>query len=195
MERAAPAAAAAAAATPVVASMENLRATVRGSLALNLFENAVFFAGKLVSLSDGRVAPDVYLLARCLFLNGEHDRATQVLAGLLEDTRQLHVVHLAAQCYMASDKLEEAQTLLERALGEASITQLQVAATQTHPGAGSEAGLTINLVSALCLCAQKCTSSWTTGRAARKSGIGLRSRATCDASRRFRRSLITSCDR
>jgi anaphase-promoting complex subunit 6 len=63
-----------------------------------LYETAIFWADKAVSISQGSVQ-DVFMLAQALFLAGHYHRALQWLIS--KDLAQSHLVcrFLAAQCY------------------------------------------------------------------------------------------------
>ena len=112
------------------ALLETLRFRVTDCLDKHLFTTAVFFADKLVTLSDG-AAEDVYLLAQardalraCLWRgltarapqayvhSGQHRRALALLRAEKLTTAGERFVHLAGLCLLASRQWEEAIELL-----------------------------------------------------------------------------------
>lgn len=90
---------------------ERLRCLVTDLLDKNLPRAAVFFADKLVSLSDGAAA-DVFALAQALVADGQHLRALQLLRSESLDSAGVRCRHLAGQCLLATGTPEEALSLL-----------------------------------------------------------------------------------
>ena len=110
--------------------LEKLRSLVADCLDKHLFTTAVFFADKLVTLSDGD-AEDVYRLAQArsapgacasrkltarftqAFLHsGQHRRALALLRAEKLTSAGERFVHLAGLCLVAARQWEEAIELL-----------------------------------------------------------------------------------
>jgi len=108
----------------------------------NLPRAAVFFADKLVSLSDGAAA-DVFALARALVADGQHLRALQLLRAESLDSAGARCRHLAGQCLLATGTPEEALLLLgeeeggaRSALGEQTVQSPHALSTRAEGDGG-----------------------------------------------------------
>ncbi|KAF6256091.1 hypothetical protein COO60DRAFT_1471149 [Scenedesmus sp. NREL 46B-D3] len=87
-----------------------LRSLVQDCIAKHLYSTAVFYADKLVTLTQ--YAPgDVYLVAQTYFVSRQHRRAVMLLKhhGLMEDVR---FRYLAAKCLAEVEEWDECLTLL-----------------------------------------------------------------------------------
>ncbi|GBF89495.1 anaphase-promoting complex subunit 6 [Raphidocelis subcapitata] len=122
----------------------SLRALVQDCIAKHLYGTAVFFADKLVSLTDYG-AGDVFLLAQTYYVSHQFRRAAMLLRqhGLMEDVR---FRYLAAKCFAEVGEWDEVLALL--ADGEPD----DLAASQSDaPAAAAAAGREIATPSAVCL--------------------------------------------
>jgi len=131
-------------------NLDHLRLLVKDSLDKNLFDTAIFFANKLVTLS-GANPSDVHLLAQAYFLGKQFRRAVHLIQtnGFLVQSPQdsnIDFVLLASQCLVESGQHEEAHGLLEGFLGEPDTTSLRKRARRLANHVGC-----INSLSALCL--------------------------------------------
>eukprot|EP00882_Tetradesmus_deserticola_P033005 GHRQ01037665.1.p1 GENE.GHRQ01037665.1~~GHRQ01037665.1.p1 ORF type:complete len:203 (+),score=102.44 GHRQ01037665.1:444-1052(+) len=117
-----------------------LRSLVQDCIAKHLYSTAVFFADKLVTLTQ--YAPgDVYLVAQTYFVSRQHRRAVMLLKnhGLMEDVR---FRYLAAKCLAEVEEWDECLTLL----GDGELDDdLQDAQQQRQPG------LDVSTYAAVCL--------------------------------------------
>ncbi|KAF8071217.1 APC6 [Scenedesmus sp. PABB004] len=94
----------------MAAQPEQLRCLVQDCVAKHLYATAVFFADKLVSLTD-HAPGDVYLLAQTYFVSRQHRRGVMLLRahGLLEDGR---FRYLTAKCLAEVGEWDEVLGLL-----------------------------------------------------------------------------------
>ena len=93
------------------ASLERLRALVADCLDKHLLRSAIFWADKLVSLSDGEAA-DVFMLAQAYVYNGEAPRALALLRAEDLASASPRFLHLTATCLVATKAWDEALSLL-----------------------------------------------------------------------------------
>ena len=107
-------------------ALETLRRLVADCIDKHLLRSAIFFADKLVTLSDG-AAEDVFLLAQVYVYNGEHARALALLQAESLTAASPRFVHLTAVCLVATSAWDEALLLL----GESD--------QETTPGCGHAA--------------------------------------------------------
>ncbi|KAK3256966.1 hypothetical protein CYMTET_33925 [Cymbomonas tetramitiformis] len=77
--------------------LKKLRSIVQDCLSKHLYSSAIFFADKLVTLSEG--APgDVYLLAEGYYMNKQYRRVLLLLRGQNLLNANMHFRYLAAKC-------------------------------------------------------------------------------------------------
>uniref|UniRef100_A0A383WBY8 Uncharacterized protein n=1 Tax=Tetradesmus obliquus TaxID=3088 RepID=A0A383WBY8_TETOB len=133
---------------------DQLRSLVQDCIAKHLYSTAVFYADKLVTLTQ--YAPgDVYLVAQTYFVSGQHRRAVMLLKhhGLMEDVR---FRYLAAKSLAAVDDWDEVLALLgdgeldddelqDAVVCELDDDELQDAQQQRQPG------LDVSTYAAICL--------------------------------------------
>jgi anaphase-promoting complex subunit 6 len=111
-----------------------LRKLVQDNFDKHLYDSAVFFADKLVSMSSGN-RDDVFLLATAYYRSGQYRRAVNLLKknDLLEQKlSSLPFQFLAAQCLAKKEQWEECVTILEEALPEESERVVDIAAQIPH---------------------------------------------------------------
>ena len=109
--------------------LARLRAVVQDSLGKHLFENAIFFADKLVTLSRGD-PDDVYRLAQTFVFTKQHRRALHVLNKTKQATATSRFRYLTAKCLAECQELDECLALLDDAALKA------VAAEEAASGGG-----------------------------------------------------------
>lgn len=92
-------------------NVDNYRKLVRSYLDLHLYTSALFWADKVVSLSDGE-PEDVYWLAQCMYLLKQYHRAAFLLKN--KGLHKTHLVcrYLAAKCLLEAKEYNEALELL-----------------------------------------------------------------------------------
>jgi len=93
------------------AALERLRSLVGDCINKHLLRSAIFFADKLVSLSDG-AAEDVFLLAQAYVYNGEEARALALLRAESLTVASPRFAHLTAVCLVAASAWDDALALL-----------------------------------------------------------------------------------
>ena len=94
--------------------LARLRAVVQDSLGKHLFDNAIFFADKLVTLSRGD-PDDVYRLAQAYVFTKQHRRALHVLNKTKQATASARFRYLTAKCLAECQELDECLSLLDDA--------------------------------------------------------------------------------
>ncbi|XP_014681406.1 PREDICTED: cell division cycle protein 16 homolog [Priapulus caudatus] len=92
-------------------NLDKLRGFVRMYIDKHQYKSALFWADKVVTLSNGET-PDVYWLSQCLYLTGQYHRATHCI-----ETRKLHQTNaacrfLAAKCHYEAKEYHEAIEIL-----------------------------------------------------------------------------------
>ena len=85
-------------------SLDRLRAVVQDSFGKHLFENAIFFADKLVTLSGGN-ADDVYRLVQAFVFTKQYRRALHVLNKTNQATSSSRFRYLTAKCLSECQEL------------------------------------------------------------------------------------------
>ena len=123
------------------AALERLRLLVADCLDKHLLRSAIFWADKLVSLSDGEAA-DVFLLAQAYVYNGEAPRALALLRAEDLASASPRFLHLTATCLVATKAWDEALALL----GE-DVVESQGSGER----AGQEVGASVSVAAACCL--------------------------------------------
>eukprot|EP00197_Chlamydomonas_leiostraca_P013425 CAMPEP_0202878920 /NCGR_PEP_ID=MMETSP1391-20130828/32933_1 /ASSEMBLY_ACC=CAM_ASM_000867 /TAXON_ID=1034604 /ORGANISM="Chlamydomonas leiostraca, Strain SAG 11-49" /LENGTH=229 /DNA_ID=CAMNT_0049561209 /DNA_START=12 /DNA_END=697 /DNA_ORIENTATION=+ len=90
---------------------QRLRDLVHNSISDHLYASAIFYADKLVTLTNGAPS-DVYLLAEAYFISQQHRRALALLRrdGMIE--QDLRFKHLAARCLAECKEWEECLNVL-----------------------------------------------------------------------------------
>jgi anaphase-promoting complex subunit 6 len=89
-----------------------LRAVVQDSLGKHLYENAIFFADKLVTLSRGD-PDDVYRLAQAYVFTKQHRRALHVLNSTKQAKASSRFRYLTAKCLAECQELDECLVMLD----------------------------------------------------------------------------------
>ena len=95
-------------------SLAKLRSIVQDSLGKHLYENAIFFADKLVTLSHGE-PDDVYRLAQAYVFTKQHRRALHVINKTKQATASSRFRYLTARCLAECQELDECLTMLDDA--------------------------------------------------------------------------------
>ena len=93
-------------------ALDRLRSVVLDSLGKHLYENAIFFADKLVTLSGGE-SDDVYRLAQAYMFTKQYRRALHVLRQYGKTTASSRFRYLTAKCLAECQELDECLTTLE----------------------------------------------------------------------------------
>ncbi|PSN43921.1 Cell division cycle protein 16 [Blattella germanica] len=92
-------------------NVEKYRRLVKSYIDLHLYNAALFWADKVVSLSNGE-ARDVYWLAQCMYLMKQYHRAAHLIRSKgLEKTHML-CHYLAVRCLLEARELTEALQVL-----------------------------------------------------------------------------------
>ena len=94
--------------------LERLRAIVQDSLGKHLYENAIFFADKLVTLSNNE-PDDVYRLVQAYMYTKQHRRALHVLHRTQQATASSRFRYLTAKCLAECLELDECLATLDEA--------------------------------------------------------------------------------
>ena len=95
-------------------TLDRLRAAVQDSFGKHLFENAIFFADKLVTLSGGD-ADDIYRLVQAFVFTKQYRRALHVLEKTGQATASSRFRYLTAKCLAECQELDECLTTLDEA--------------------------------------------------------------------------------
>ena len=82
------------------AAAQNLRSLVHDCLAKHLYDAAIFFADKLVTLSSHSPA-EVYTLAQAFFVDRQYRRCLQLLRTADFTDKDIRFRYLAARCAAA----------------------------------------------------------------------------------------------
>jgi|APGre2960657505_1045072.scaffolds.fasta_scaffold66508_2 anaphase-promoting complex subunit 6 len=114
------------------AALERLRSLVADLLDKHLLGSAVFFADKLVSLSDG-AAEDVFLLAQAHVCSGAHTRALALLRAECLTSASPRFLHLTAACLVATAQFDEALALLGEEGTEMHVSSCVCALSSSPP--------------------------------------------------------------
>lgn len=107
-------------------SLDALRSVVQDSLGKHLYENAIFFADKLVSLSKS--PDDVYRLVQGYLFTKQYRRALHVLQTTGLKTAESRFRYISARCYMECHEWDECLNTLS----DASLAEVQVGALLAH---------------------------------------------------------------
>lgn len=78
-------------------SLQHLRTLVHDCLAKHMYEAAVFYADKLVTLTDHAPA-EVYTLAQGFYCSGQHRRCLHLLRSAQLIDKDVRIRYLAARC-------------------------------------------------------------------------------------------------
>ncbi|KFM26463.1 Anaphase-promoting complex subunit 6 [Auxenochlorella protothecoides] len=105
-----------------VETLRQLRSLVHDCLAKHMYDAAVFFADKLVTLTDHAPA-EVYTLAQGFYCSGQHRRCLHLLRTTQLLDKDVRIRYLAARCMLASGELDECLELLggEEAAGPGDL--------------------------------------------------------------------------
>lgn len=125
--------------------LEKLRSVVRDCLSKHLHSSAVFFADKLVTLSEHNPA-DVYLLAQSYYLSSQFRRALHLLRHENLLSASLRFKYLAAKCLGQVQEWDECLTVL----GEEDV-DLETMNDREDDMEGVTEGREMNMIAALCL--------------------------------------------
>eukprot|EP00966_Prymnesium_polylepis_P192680 4466029-Prymnesium_polylepis.1 len=91
-------------------SLDGLRSIVQDSLGKHLYENAIFFADKLVTLSQS--PDDIYRLAQAYIFTKQYRRALHVLRTTGQATAESRFRYLTAKCYAECHEWDECLSTL-----------------------------------------------------------------------------------
>ncbi|ESO83785.1 hypothetical protein LOTGIDRAFT_132783 [Lottia gigantea] len=89
-----------------------LRDKVKSYIDKHHYESALFWADKMVSLSDG-LPEDLYWYAQTLYLTGQYHRASHLLRSRRLDKMYLACRYLAARCHYQYKDYQEALDILD----------------------------------------------------------------------------------
>ncbi|XP_073980642.1 cell division cycle protein 16 [Rhodnius prolixus] len=92
-------------------NIDRFRKLVRSYIDLNLYTSALFWADKVVSLSEGE-PNDVFWLAQCMYLLKQYHRAALLIKNRGLDKTHLVCKYLAAKCLLEARLYSDALTLL-----------------------------------------------------------------------------------
>ncbi|XP_023724063.1 cell division cycle protein 16 homolog isoform X2 [Cryptotermes secundus] len=130
-----------------IINVEKYRRLVKSYIDLHLYSAALFWADKVVSLSNGE-ARDVYWLAQCMFLMKQYHRAAHLIRSRgLEKT---HVLchYLAVRCLLEARELSEALEVLTDAEKEGVLFPNMCTSFDSNVPAGFD-DITPNLTSSV----------------------------------------------
>jgi len=103
--------------------LDQLRSIVQDSLGKHMYDNAIFFADKLVTMSGG-AGDDVYLLCQAYVFTKQHRRALHVLRTTRLATSAARFRYLTAKCLAECQEWDEClDTLDEKALEAAAAAE------------------------------------------------------------------------
>lgn len=91
--------------------IESYRQLVKRFFSLRNFQSALFWAEKVVVLSDGN-PKDIYQQAQCMFLLKEYNRAAHVIRKSELEKTNLLCTYLLIECLYASKDYQEALNLM-----------------------------------------------------------------------------------
>ena len=91
-------------------TIDALRSIVQDSLGKHLYVNAIFFADKLVTLSES--ADDVYRLAQAYLFTKQYRRALHVLRMSGHATSESRFRYVTAKCHAECQEWDECLTTL-----------------------------------------------------------------------------------
>lgn len=123
--------------------MQQLRSLVHDCLAKHMYDSAIFFADKLVSMS-GQAPAEVYTLAQGFYCRGQHRRCLHLLRSTQLIDKDVRIRYLASRCMLACGELEECLELLG---GEAASNPSELSLGALPPAVPG----TINYLSVTCL--------------------------------------------
>lgn len=93
-------------------NLSKLREKVKNYIDKHLYDSALFWADKVVSLSNGAVE-DVYWYGQTLFLTGQYHRASRLLRSRKLDKTHTPSRYLAAKCHFECEEYQEALNILD----------------------------------------------------------------------------------
>ena len=111
---------------PECTELDFLRSIVQDSLGKHLYDNAIFFADKLVTLSEA--APDdVYRLAQAFLFTKQYRRALNLLQKTKHATSSSRFRYLTAKCLEKCTEWDEClATLDDDALQDAQVSHAPI---------------------------------------------------------------------
>ncbi|RZF38992.1 hypothetical protein LSTR_LSTR003735 [Laodelphax striatellus] len=92
-------------------NIDEYRKLVRTYIDLHLYNSALFWADKVVSLSGGEPS-DIYWLAHCMFLMKQYHRASLLIKNKGLDKTNKLCQYLAARCLLEAKELSEALAIV-----------------------------------------------------------------------------------
>ncbi|CAM9210399.1 unnamed protein product, partial [Lampetra fluviatilis] len=115
------------------AELGALRALIQRLVEQQQYQSALFWADKVASLSQEAVQ-DVYWLAQCLCLTGQHHRASHTIRSRKLDKTHPACRYLAAKCHFTSKEYQLALDVLEKEepLSERLLQPPAPADSETH---------------------------------------------------------------
>ncbi|EAS06252.1 tetratricopeptide repeat protein (macronuclear) [Tetrahymena thermophila SB210] len=110
---------------------------------MHSWTDAIFYADKLITLTDG-LAPFVYLLGECYFLNGDYKKVHSLFAKYKLISYNSHFTILAAKALYKNKQYEQCLNLLEQAQEQqvASLAQ-QGPSSFNYQGSTSAQGIPV----------------------------------------------------
>ncbi|XP_052104974.1 cell division cycle protein 16 homolog [Mytilus californianus] len=93
-------------------NLPKLRERVKQYIDKHHYDSALFWADKIVSLSNGNV-DDIYWYAQTLYLTGQYHRASRLLRNKKLDKTNTSCRHLAALCHYECKEWQEALNILD----------------------------------------------------------------------------------
>ncbi|KAJ9575801.1 hypothetical protein L9F63_007342 [Diploptera punctata] len=92
-------------------NIDKYRKLVKSYIDLHLYSAALFWADKVVSLSNGE-AKDVYWLAQCMYLTKQYHRAAHLIRSRGLEKTHILCHYLAVRCLLEARELTEALQVL-----------------------------------------------------------------------------------
>lgn len=111
-------------------SLDALRSIVQDSLGKHLYENAIFFADKLVALT--RSPDDIFRLVQGYVFTTQYRRALHVLQANRLTTAESRFRYITAKCLVECQEWEECLSLLE----DDVLAAVKVCTIHEHPRTG-----------------------------------------------------------
>ncbi|KAL5004197.1 hypothetical protein ScPMuIL_017653 [Solemya velum] len=98
--------------SPSTINLTRIRERIRSYIDEHQYKSALFWADKVVSLSNGAVE-DVYWYAQCLYHTGQYHRASHVICSRKLDRTELACRYLAAKCHYKCNEWQEALNIID----------------------------------------------------------------------------------
>ncbi|KAJ8974104.1 hypothetical protein NQ317_003904 [Molorchus minor] len=92
-------------------NIDNYRKLVRTYIDLHVYGSALFWADKIVALTED--AKDIYWLAQCMFLQKQYHRAAHLIRSRNLEKTHVLCTYLTVQCLFEANELTEALKVID----------------------------------------------------------------------------------